>query len=280
MAAISSLGFARRCGQTHTLTLPPGQLPACHPKPSSPRSALEEALTAKLSSCCRDSRARSVRSMWWKRSPFRTAACSSAILSAPEHGSRPPTALLGAVFFGRCGRSNANDRSHSSLASRVTAFCWGCLLGRAAWVTCSSCSVRCRSAEALVRRALPAASRRLGLHLTGRYFPAGLHLATSQRDCIRLPQLCLSGSPTRSEHHHERSRRKPFDWQPHPDQGRKAEDDEVRTTMELAREAIEASGAEIERARRLLRETEKLAAVVSDQRPQAMRPEKAEDVDC
>ena len=39
-----------------------------------------------------------------------------------------------------------------------------------------------RSAEALVRRALPAASRRLGLHLTGRYFPAGLHLATSQRD--------------------------------------------------------------------------------------------------
>jgi hypothetical protein len=43
MAAISSLGFARRCGQTHTLTLPPGQLPACHPKPSINRSALEAA---------------------------------------------------------------------------------------------------------------------------------------------------------------------------------------------------------------------------------------------
>ena len=68
--------------------------------------------------------------------------------------------------------------------------------------------------------------------------------------------------------------------QPHPDQGRKAEDDEVRTTMELAREAIEASGAEIERARRLLRETENLRPLCPDQRPQAMRPEKAEDVDC
>ena len=62
--------------------------------------------------------------------------------------------------------------------------------------------------------------------------------------------------------------------QPHPDQGRKAEDEEVRTTMELAREAIEASGAEIERARRLLRETEKLAAVVS--RPEASGDETRE----
>src|SRR5215212_4712756 len=51
-AAVSSLGLARRCGLTHTLTLPPGQLPAC-------RSTLEAATlgTARLSSCCRDSRA-------------------------------------------------------------------------------------------------------------------------------------------------------------------------------------------------------------------------------
>ena len=44
--------------------------------------------------------------------------------------------------------------------------------------------------------------------------------------------------------------------------------------MELAREAIEASGAEIARARRLLRETEKLAAVVS--RPEASGDETRE----
>ena len=57
---------------------------------------------------------------------FQTAACSSDPIS-PQHGSRLPTALLGAVFF---GRSIPRD-----------SVCWG-------WVTCSSCSVRRRSAEA------------------------------------------------------------------------------------------------------------------------------------
>jgi hypothetical protein len=54
---------------------------------------------------------------------------------------------------------------------------------------------------------------------------------------------------------------------PEPDQkpavsngvtGTTAEDAEVRATIEQTREVLESSGAELERAKRLLRETEKL----------------------
>src|SRR5829696_3136301 len=57
---------------------------------------------------------------------------------------------------------------------------------------------------------------------------------------------------------------------PEPDQkpavpngvtGTTAEDAEVRATIEQTREVLESSGAELERAKRLLRETEKLVDV-------------------
>jgi hypothetical protein len=46
-----------------------------------------------------------------------------------------------------------------------------------------------------------------------------------------------------------------------PDLPPTVEGDEVRATMEQARQALEASRSEIERAKRLLRETEELADV-------------------
>ena len=45
------------------------------------------------------------------------------------------------------------------------------------------------------------------------------------------------------------------------EQPRSVEGDEVRATMEQARQALEASRSEIQRAKRLLRETEELADV-------------------
>ncbi len=46
--------------------------------------------------------------------------------------------------------------------------------------------------------------------------------------------------------------------EPQPAPGTSADDDQVRVAIEQTREALEASAAEIERAKRLLRETEEL----------------------
>jgi hypothetical protein len=47
-----------------------------------------------------------------------------------------------------------------------------------------------------------------------------------------------------------------------------SEDDEVRATMEQIREALEASGAEIERSKRLLSETEDLLDLPASSEPE------------
>ena len=60
----------------------------------------------------------------------------------------------------------------------------------------------------------------------------------------------------------------------HGDQDPTPEGNDVRATMELTRQALESSAAEIERARRLLRETEELV-----QLPESLQEEKCREED-
>ena len=66
-----------------------------------------------------------------------------------------------------------------------------------------------------------------------------------------------------------RDERKPAD-EPQGGQPASTEDVDVRATMDLTRQALEASAAEIVRAKRLLRETEELVDLpVSPQPPES-----------
>ena len=90
------------------------------------------------------------------------------------------------------------------------------------------------------------------------------------RMCVRVGHCRLTpeGTGAGMNEHGERPAH-----EPEQGQGTTTEDAEVRVTMERTRQALESSGAEVERSKRLLRETEELVGELDSSSPKGAADE-------